>query len=348
MTESAGLRLVALLSFSLSLAACAEDGAPIDPDDPELPGPGWTLPGHDPMMTMDDRPPLGHVHHPPLGPDDLFLVAIDQPGARSLQAGGGRVRWAAIDGGVGRIVVAEATNGNTETHLIGPTMPYGAIESDDDHFYWADPYHGTVMVATQGALGAEKFADAGGIPIGVAATETHVFWVTVDGRVLGAAKATRESQVIYQGPNGAAAIVTDGEDLFWSTEQAEALLRAPLSGGVPQAVHAGDAFTSDLVLDDTRLYWLSADKDAVLAVPKAGGDVRPLAESQLGLSGLAVDRFFVYFTTSDDGAVKRVNKDGSGLVTLVQGLSLPTDIAVDDEWIYVNHSGHESILKFAK
>jgi hypothetical protein len=332
------LRMVALLS----LVSCTDEGVSA-PGDRVPSAPDWGL---DREARMDiDLPPLMDHGEDPIGADDLVLVADYQPDARGLRAENGLVYWASTGGDQSRIVFVQADNGNSEILELGPATPHGALAFDGRRVWFADPYEGTVMVATLGEFGAVKFAEALGVPLWVTATDTNVYWATAEGDLVAAPKSSGDSSLFLSGPTGPSALTTDGERLYWSTEQATALLWTSIDGGPHQAYAADGAYTSHLVLDETRLYWLAAEKNVVQSVSKSGGTVRNLAENQPGLAGLAVDRFFVYFTTSE-GSVKRVNKDGSGLVELATHLSTLGEIAVDHEWIYVVHAG--SLMKFAK
>jgi len=163
----------------------------------------------------------------------------------------------------------------------------------------------------------------------------------------------RQVTQMVSGQNNPTELIVDHDNLDWVTENDNGTsdpMSAPLDGGPPTTLAAGQIGASEIAADETSVYWLVDNvKDApsifdggldwdggrttVMKAALTGGPPTMLA-SEPGLAGdIAIDPTHVYWTTLS-GRVNSAALDGSRATTLASGQELPCGLAVDATSVY--------------
>jgi hypothetical protein len=189
----------------------------------------------------------------------------------------------------------------------------GGITLDATSIYWTDAFGGTVVKMPKGGGApttlATKQYSAGDIAINT----TVACWTLNNGTF----PDTPVSVVCISLDGGTPFTVAAGSAIYWGLTLDETaayvaagdgsgagtILAAPLAGGTPITLGAGDP--AGIAVDDTNVYWTTAPFDggtgSLIRVPKQGGVAVTLAAGQNDPGSVAVDAQRVYWT--DDPSV---------------------------------------------
>jgi len=171
----------------------------------------------------------------------------------------------------------------------GPTALFGTLAVDDHNIYFASGASGPVYWAT----------DLMRIP-----------------RAGGEAVTLVSASDVY----GVASIVSDGNDVYWTTETPNigVVLSVPMNGGAVTTVSTSSAPPYCIALDAENVYW-SSQAVGVFKAPKTGGSPIALTPETYrgGADGIAVDATSVYWMAYDPAALMKVSKAGGAPVTLL-------------------------------
>jgi hypothetical protein len=148
---------------------------------------------------------------------------------------------------------------------------------------------------------------------------------------------------------GVGGLVPAGSDLYyvvdaWTTrgvsqvETEGALLRIPISGGVPEVLDAGHTYSAPIV-DGTNLIetrgnaWPHTDADDVVSIPRAGGTPRVVYTfnaNEIPWAGPVKDGAVIYYSFS--GGVRELSlQDGTITTTIEMTPEVPSELAVQGQ-----------------
>jgi hypothetical protein len=148
---------------------------------------------------------------------------------------------------------------------------------------------------------------------------------------------------------GVGGFVPAGGDFYyvadaWTTggvsqiETEGALLRIPISGGVPEVLDAGHTYSAPIV-DGTTLIetrgnaWPHTDADDVVSIPRAGGTPRVLYTfdaNEIPWAGPVKDGAVIYYSFS--GGVRELSlQDGTITTTIEMTQEVPSELAVQGQ-----------------
>lgn len=150
-------------------------------------------------------------------------------------------------------------------------------------------------------------------------------------------------------------VVVQGDQIYFTSEQGNAVLSLPTGGGKPTVLAQAVAPTQ-LAVDQTHVYFVTfARKEpggTVARVARGGGPAEILASGHLGLDNLAIDERDVYFRSNS--GIYRVPKSGGSsqsLWTRTQSQNA-LRVAIDATHVYflleAPGSGKYSIARISK
>ena len=176
---------------------------------------------------------------------------------------------------------------------LGALAPAASAE-----VYWVDSMTSSVGRANNNGGGANQYwlsspAQPGG---GIVVTADHVYWTGWGGEIWRANRNGTGTVQIVAGAGNATSLATDGDYLYWTDPNADAVGRAPIAGGTPD--------------------------NAFIATGEAP-------------EGVAVAGGHIYWTNGNDNSIGRANLDGSGVSnSFITGLNAPRHLASDGTSLY--------------
>jgi hypothetical protein len=239
-------------------------------------------------------------------------LATGQPFLGAIAVDSENVYWTNLSDQSHGSVMSLPIHGAVPVTLAAGGDP-GGIALDATSIYWTDAFGGTVI----------KMPKCGGAPTtlatkqygaGVIATNTtQACWTLNNGNF----PDTPVSVVCMSSSGGTQFTVASGSAVYWGLALDETaayliegdgsgagtILAAPLAGGTPLTLGAGDP--AGIAVDDTNVYWTTAPFDggtgSLIRVPKQGGVAVTLVAGQNDPGSVAVDAQRVYWT--DDPSV---------------------------------------------
>jgi hypothetical protein len=261
-----------------------------------------------------------------------FLLPFDLDGKciPRLGVAGDQVYWIEWDG---PFLQAAALDGTAQArHVAKVPIPLTDVTLrqmaiDRQRAYWVTSEPSGVWFAPLGGTGGDARAVAAqqstGLTMetttdafGVAVDATHVYWTdreqhNVRRRALATLDQNLPAEQIDTGgmPRH---ITTDGDRVYWVTEDGFVMSHAKAPGGATTMLAANQTGAFNIIADDQYVYWTRNIKDGnVSRVPKGGGPVEDLATGQKYPLGLAQECGTVYWTNQNDygpGEIVRITK----------------------------------------
>lgn len=304
-------------------------------------------------------------------------IAKNQGGPFFVAQYGARVAWTNFIGNsVGSV---DKFDGSATLVAADPLadQPIG-IAMDSTGLYFANSgLSGTVLhCAGDTCSSSDVVFDGGFTNTDLARNGTFVYFLQADGDEVDrmAPDGTGRQSIATTDTNNfgrlLSRIATDGQNIYWSENFNDKILRKPIGSGSPTTIFTASSGAGPcaLLVDGQTLFFavLGADngKGTVSSANLDGSNVQTLAASQRFPYALAVDANYIYWTTEGDfdtnnkptgnGGVYRCSKSGCGGSPdqLVSGLVDARGIAVDDVNIYYatfeTGSGDGVVWKLAK
>jgi hypothetical protein len=169
--------------------------------------------------------------------------------------------------GVGLATSCSSSHFDTELVTLSVPGPIpGCIAVNSAGVYWADTYANTILSAPVGGV------PDGGAPTTVASVANPI------------------------------CVAADDTNVYWTGGTTVA--KAPLGGGKPTVVAAGQTGLGTIALDATSVYWTALEGDdvnlgVIMKAPLGGGTPTTLATGQLSPTGLSVDGKDIYWANQD-------------------------------------------------
>ena len=200
----------------------------------------------------------------------------------------------------------------------------------------------------EGAFLAEGYLDS---PYALTAGADAVYFRTT--RVPLGGGAIKELSPIYV---DVAAVAVDAVALYWLQRDGYggqgavgSLWKAPLGGGVPVELAAGQPNPHAVVVAGGYAYWTNSgtrqpgsgawnQDGALLRIALAGGAPEVLASALARPTGLVGTADRLCFATSEDGAIRTMSFQGGPVTTLLMGGSNPWGLALDGGDLYWTES----------
>jgi hypothetical protein len=137
--------------------------------------------------------------------------------------------------------------------------------------------------------------------------------------------------------NGPFGIALDAQNVYWTNNLGNTVMRMPLGGGVaPTTVAANQVLPAAMAIDATNLYWTDSNSPGqVMKATLANLSVSTLVGGINQPVGLAVDSTYAYVAlTSDDYVIKVLLSNGSVAAQLTTFQNNPYWLAIDSTNVY--------------
>ncbi len=163
------------------------------------------------------------------------------------------------------------------------------------YLYWTTYPGGVHRVATAGGT-SEKLSPSGSDPLGVASDGTHVWWSnrTFGKNVIRYNLSSKLSDPVATGLAAPGGLALQGGKVYF-TDLTQVLSRNQDNTGAVTPV-VTSILPDRIALDATHIYWNSNTARRVARAPLGGGSVTAIAKKLKSTGGLAIDATHVYFT----------------------------------------------------
>ena len=163
------------------------------------------------------------------------------------------------------------------------------------YLYWTTYPGGVHRVATTGGS-SEKLSPSGSDPLGVASDGTHVWWSnrTFGKNVIRYNLTSKASEPVATGLAAPADVALQGTKVYF-TDLTQVLSRNQDNTGAVAPV-VTSILPDRIALDATHIYWNSNTARRVARAPLSGGGVTAIAKKLKSTGGLAIDVTHVYYT----------------------------------------------------
>ncbi len=163
------------------------------------------------------------------------------------------------------------------------------------YLYWTTYPGGVYRVATAGGS-SEKLSPSGSDPLGVASDGTYVWWSnrTFGKNVIRYNLSSKASDPVATGLAAPADVTLQGSKVYF-TDLTQVLSRNQDNTGAVMPV-VTSILPDRIALDATHVYWNSNTARRVARAPLSGGNITAIAKKLKSTGGLAIDVTHVYYT----------------------------------------------------
>lgn len=191
--------------------------------------------------------------------------------------------------------------GLREKIVQGPATSLQQLAHDTDYVY--TPFDGRIADLTSASIWARyKPSNTGSFFLqmnlevltgSVLKHDGHIYWSSDTDAVSGSMirripSGGGTAELVYQTPNGARFITTDGSNIFWSTADGY-LYSGPLSSPTPlnpsiTNLHGPATRAAEFGVGDSRIVWRATNTGNVRSIPKTGGSATDIAVASGGVA----------------------------------------------------------------
>ena len=282
------------------------------------------------------------------------LVVLATGGAGVIALNATSVFWVDQVPVLGAIKQCAKSGGPTSTLVADHAR--GLLVADTSNVYWTDWQPPAVMQCSTAGCAQPitlwSDLDAGaGVPQGLAADGTRVYWSMPNGTIMscaiGGCNAT--PSFVYSTPGASAeGIAVDANNVYWSNVQGD-VMSCPKTGCTTPVVLASYQTANALAVDAANLYWAGGGSVFKCAVGGCGTLPTPIASylPQGAIGQLVTDGANVYWTIifvdfppypviNNSGSVNKCSIDGCGSTptALAAQADEPYGLAVDGTSLY--------------
>lgn len=274
------------------------------------------------------------------------VVAADVECGRPLVAGAQNLYWVVADAGASHIVSWPRTGGAPSTIATERGGRSIDLAADDRYLYWAFERDGagprTADIIRFDLAGGDRAVLSAGGPhtVALAAVAGGIGWLTPQTIYSVDQLGVSPIKELVTGQHHAAAIASDGTDLFWITNNRFdlsavdlGLKRVAAGGGKTDVLATFEADLLGVALGDEHAAVLTDEghahtpgKRALVAVPKRGGAPVELAERTSESTFLLARGGTVFWTESRSTSVLGAREEAVLEAPLVGGAAVTTHV----------------------
>ncbi len=160
----------------------------------------------------------------------------------------------------------------------------------------------------------------------LAATESHVYWTSIDGSVARIATAGGSTEVLVSGQNQPGDIAVNSTDVYWTNLGDATILRLPLDGGTPVVVLKNVGLAWSIKVSDTNLVYVDNQSGDVRQLSLEPGSTPITITTTQGSWGVNMDATTLYWSTFAFGSLYSAPLGGGPITTLVDHYSTPAEL----------------------
>jgi hypothetical protein len=215
----------------------------------------------------------GSVGKVPLGGGAETQLAQGPSGANNIAVDATSVYWTIAET-TGSIMKVPLGGGASTTIAANQFVPT-SLAVDAANAYWTTEAN-TVVSVPLGGGATSTLATAGMVGQAIAVDGTSVYWESIDtmtgnGTLMKtpAGGGASVPLVVLQGQNqGPVYLAIDATNLYWTEQFTERVNAAPLAGGAPVTLAAGQNTPYGVAVNATAVFWVNIGDGTILKVAK--------------------------------------------------------------------------------
>jgi hypothetical protein len=266
-------------------------------------------------------------------PANATLLSSGQNAPSHLQLEGDSVVWLNEGGRMGKPGLFKVGRGGGPTTAVLEKAEIATMSADGTSLYFLAPHEGKIQKVARGGGAPETLAETTSILRGLVIDDTDVIWAENEAIMRIPKAGGKPSPVVVVGIPDYLAL--DGNFVYWYSNIAGVISKAPKKAGGASKVYADDQHTLHTFFIDGNDLFVSfgaENKMVIQRLPKTGGKPVTLIDGQEPANDFAIDGSNIYWITEDN--IFKVPRTGGAATKVVEKLEHGRDVVVDDQFVY--------------